>query len=73
MRATPTISVAAGTFHCAPAGAAASGTITATGATGTPNAIGIPVGTITAALAAGYNTNLVGGGGSGYILASADL
>jgi hypothetical protein len=69
MRAAPTVTVSAGTFHAAPAGAAASGTIAA-GSTHTVNAITINVSSITATTA-GFGTPLVGGGGNGYIVASA--
>ena len=71
MRAAPTVTVSAGTFHAAPAGAAGSGTIAA-GSTHTPNAITINLSSITASTA-GFGTPLVGGGGSGYIVASADF
>ena len=71
MRAAPTVTVSAGTFHAAPAGAAASGTIAA-GTTHTPNAITINVSSITATTA-GFGTPLVGGGGTGSIVASADF
>lgn len=71
MRAAPTVTVSAGTFHAAPAGATASGTIAA-GSTHTANAITINLSSITASTA-GFGTPLVGGGGSGYIIASADL
>lgn len=70
MRAAPTVTVVAGTFHAAPAGAAASGTIAA-GTTHTPNAITVNVTGITASTA-GFGTPLVGGGGTGNIIASAD-
>jgi hypothetical protein len=71
MRAAPTVTVSAGTFHAAPAGAAASGTAAA-GTTHTPNAITINLSGITATTA-GFGTPLVGGGGTGYIVASADF
>lgn len=71
LRAAPTVTVAAGSFHAAPAGATASGTIAA-GSTHTPNAITVNVGTVTTSTA-GFGTPLVGGGGQGWILASADF
>jgi hypothetical protein len=71
MRSAPTLTVSAGTFHCAPAGAAASGTAAA-GSTHTPNAITVTVSSITATTA-GFGTPLVGGGGTGYIVASAEF
>lgn len=71
MRTAPTLTVTAGTFHCAPAGATASGTAAA-GTTHTANAITITVSGITASTA-GFGTPLVGAGGSGKIVASADL
>jgi hypothetical protein len=71
MRAAPTVTVSAGTFHGAPAGVTASGTAAA-GTTHTPNAITINLSSLTATTA-GFGTPLVGGGGSGYIVASADF
>jgi hypothetical protein len=71
MRAAPTVTVSAGTFHGAPAGATASGTAAA-GSTHTANAITINLSSLTATTA-GFGTPLVGGGGSGYFVASADF
>jgi hypothetical protein len=61
--------VAAGTFKTNQAGTATACTITA-GATHTPNAISVNG---NSAGTAGQGTLLQGGGGSGYILASADF
>lgn len=71
MRAAPTVTVSAGTFHAAPAGAVASGTAAA-GTTHTPNAITVNVTGITASTA-GFGTPFQGGGGTGYIVASAEF
>jgi hypothetical protein len=65
----PTVTVAAGTFKTNQAGTATACTITA-GATHTPNAISVNG---NSAGTAGQGTLLQGGGGSGYILASADF
>lgn len=71
MLKAPTVTVTAGTFHGAPAGAAASGTAAA-GTTHTPNAITINLSGLTATTA-GFGTPLIGGGGTGFIVASADF
>jgi hypothetical protein len=65
----PTVIVAAGSFKTMQAGAAASTTI-APGATHTPNAISING---NSAGTTGQATLLQGGGGSGWIIASADF
>lgn len=65
----PTVTVAAGTFKTNQASVATACTITA-GTTHTPNAISVN-GSSTGT--AGQGTLLQGGGGSGYILASADF
>ena len=65
----PTVIVAAGSFKTVQAGAAASTTI-APGATHTPNAISING---NSAGTTGQATLLQGGGGSGWIIASADF
>lgn len=69
-RAAPTVTLAAGSFKVAVGAAYASATTLAAGATHTVNAI-----TITAAntASAGVGALLGGGGGSGYILATADF
>lgn len=69
LRAAPTVSVAAGSFKANVAGTATATTISA-GSTHTPNALTID-GT-GSSLTAGQGSLLQGGGGSGYILASAD-
>lgn len=71
MLKAPTLTVGAGSFNFRPANAAASGTAAA-GSTHTPNAITISGSSLTATTA-GFATPLLGGGGSGYILASADF
>lgn len=68
-RAAPTVTVATGTFKTQQANTATAGTITP-GTTHTPNAISI---NCSSTGVAGQGTLLIGGGGSGYILASADL
>ena len=65
----PTVTVSAGSFKTNQAGAATATTITP-GATHTPNAISINA---NSAGTAGQATLLQGGGGSGWILASADF
>ena len=65
----PTVTVAAGTFKTNQAGTAMTTTITA-GATHTPNAISING---NSAGTAGQATLLQGGGGSGWIIASAEF
>ena len=65
----PTVSVAAGSFKTNQAGTATATTITA-GATHTPNAISING---NSSGTAGQATMLQGGGGSGWIVASADF
>lgn len=70
MRAAPTLTVTTGSFNFRPANAAASGTASA-GATHTPNAITVNGASITASTA-GFATPLLGGGGSGAVVASAD-
>lgn len=67
----PTLSVTTGSFNFRPANAAASGTAAA-GATHTPNAITI-AGSALTATTAGFGTPLLGGGGAGFIVASADF
>jgi hypothetical protein len=69
MRAAPTVTVTAGTFKTNQAGTATTTTISA-GTTHTPNAISING---NSAGTAGQGTLLQGGGGSGRIVASADL
>ncbi len=71
MLKAPTLTVSAGTFNVRPANAAASGTAAA-GGTHTPNAITVSVSAVTATTA-GFATPLLGGGGTGYIVASADF
>lgn len=66
----PTVTVAAGSFKVAAAAAAAAATGMAAGTTHTVNAIEI-VSTLTQTV--GLSASLQGGGGSGYILASADF
>lgn len=68
-RAAPTVTVATGTFKTQQNNTATAGTITP-GTTHTPNAISI---NCSSTGTAGAGTLLIGGGGSGYILASADL
>lgn len=68
-RVAPTVTVSAGTFKTNQAGVATATTITA-GSTHTQNAISIN-GSSTGT--AGQATLLIGGGGAGYIQASADL
>ena len=71
MRAAPTVTVSAGSFKFNIAGTAtAVGGGFAAGATHTPNYISV-VGTATAT--SGQATMLQGGGGAGYIQASADF
>ncbi len=71
MRAAPTVTVSAGSFKFNVAGSAtAVGAGFAAGSTHTPNYISV-VGTATAT--SGQATLLQGGGGSGYVQASADL
>ncbi|MBV8048080.1 MAG: hypothetical protein JO171_13050 [Paludibacterium sp.] len=65
----PTVTVSAGTFKTNQAGVATATAITA-GATHTPNAISVNG---NSAGTAGQGTLLQGGGGSGYIIASADF
>lgn len=67
-RAAPTVTVSAGTFKTQQGNTATATTITA-GTTHTPNAISVN-GSSTGT--AGQATLLIGGGGAGYILASAD-
>jgi hypothetical protein len=69
MLKAPSVTVAAGSFKTTQAGAAAATTITP-GATHTPNAISISG---NSAGTAGQATLLQGGGGSGWIIASADF
>jgi len=69
MLKAPTVTVAAGSFKTNQAGAATATTITP-GATHTPNAISING---NSAGTAGQATLLMGGGGSGWIVASADF
>ena len=69
LRVAPTVTVSAGTFKTNQSGTATATTITA-GATHTPNAISING---NSAGTAGQGTLLQGGGGSGYIIASADF
>lgn len=71
MLKAPTLSVTTGSFNVRPANAAASGTAAA-GTTHTPNAITISVTSVTATTA-GFGTPLLGGGGAGFIVASADF
>jgi hypothetical protein len=66
----PSVSVAAGSFKVAAAAAAAAATGLAPGSTHTPNAISV---TTTLTQTVGLAATLQGGGGSGYILASADF
>ena len=66
----PTVTVSAGSFKVAAAAAAAAATGMAAGTTHTPNAISI-VSTLTQTV--GLSASLQGGGGSGYIAASADF
>ena len=70
MRAAPTVTVSAGTFKVCAATTAAAATGMAAGSTHTVNAIEI-VSTLTQTV--GLAASLQGGGGTGYILASADL
>lgn len=70
LRAAPTVTVAAGTFKTNQAGVATATTITA-GTTHTPNAISVNGNS--SAVTAGDATLLIGGGGSGWIMASADF
>ena len=69
LRAAPTVTVAAGTFKTNQASTPTATTITP-GTTHTPNAISIAG---NSAGTAGQGTMLQGGGGSGWILASADF
>ena len=69
LRAAPTVTVSAGTFKTNQASTATATTITP-GTTHTPNAISIAG---NSAGTAGQGTMLQGGGGSGWILASADF
>jgi hypothetical protein len=69
MLKAPTVTVAAGSFKTMQAGVAAATTISP-GATHTPNAISING---NSAGTAGQATLLQGGGGSGWIIASADF
>lgn len=71
MYKAPTLTVSAGSFNVRPANAAASGTAAA-GTTHTANAITVSVTSVTATTA-GFATPLLGGAGSGYIVASADF
>jgi hypothetical protein len=70
MRAAPTVTVSAGTFKFNLAGTATAVGTFAPGSTHTPNYISV---TGTAAGTAGQGTLLQGGGGSGFIQASADF
>src|SRR5579883_1413028 len=70
MRAAPTVTVSAGSFKFNLAGAATAVGTFAPGATHTPNYISV---TGTAAGTAGQGTLLQGGGGAGFIQASADF
>ncbi|HLH96434.1 MAG TPA: hypothetical protein VKW08_15065 [Xanthobacteraceae bacterium] len=66
----PSVSVSAGSFKVAAAAAAAAATGLAAGSTHTPNAISL-VSTLTETV--GLAATLQGGGGSGYVIASADF
>lgn len=66
----PTVTLSAGTFKVAAGAAAAAATGIAAGTTHTPSAISV---TTTLTQTAGGAATLQGGGGSGYIIASADL
>ncbi len=66
----PTVTVAAGSFKVCAAAAAAAATGLAAGTTHTPNAISL---TSTLTQTVGLSATLQGGGGSGYIMASADF
>lgn len=66
----PTVSVSAGTFKVAAAAAAAAATGLAAGSTHTVNAISL---TTSLTQTVGLSATLQGGGGSGYIIASADF
>ena len=70
MYKAPTVTVAAGSFKVCAAAAAAAATGMAAGTTHTANAISI-VSTLTQTV--GLSATLQGGGGTGYILASADF
>jgi hypothetical protein len=70
MLKAPSVTLAAGSFKVAAAAAAATATGMAAGTTHTPNAISI-VSTLTQTV--GLSATLQGGGGSGYIMASADF
>ena len=70
MLKAPTVTVSAGSFKVCAAAAAAAATGMAAGSTHTPNAIEI-VSTLTQTV--GLSAALQGGGGSGYIVASADF
>jgi hypothetical protein len=70
MRAAPTVSVSAGSFRFNLAGTATAVGAFAAGSTHTPNYISV---TGTAAGTAGQGTLLQGGGGNGFIQASADF
>jgi len=70
MRAAPTVTVSAGSFKFNIAGTATAVAGFAAGTTHTPNYISL-VGTTTAT--SGQGTLLQGGGGAGYIQASADF
>lgn len=71
MRAAPTCTVTAGSFHVAPAGAAASGTMAAA-ATNTPNVAGVTFSGITSSTA-GFGSPIVGGGGAGVVYCQARM
>lgn len=70
MRAAPTVTVSVGSFKVAAAAAAAAATGLAAGATHIPTAITL---TSTLTETVGLNASLQGGGGNGYIIASADF
>jgi len=70
LRTAPTVTVSAGSFQVAGGAAAAAATSMAAGTTHTPNAISI---TTARTEAAGVAASLQGGGGTGYIVASADF
>ena len=70
MRAAPTVTVAAGSFKMCLGAAAAAATGFAAGSTHIPSAITLVT---TGTQAAGGSCQLQGGGGSGYIIASADF
>jgi len=70
MLSAPTVTIVAGSFKVCAAAAAAAATGMAAGTTHTVNAVSI-VSTVTQTV--GLSATLQGGGGSGYIMASADL